>query len=201
MITFLFIAVVLIIGFFIRKTIEANIYGNSVNHGMSEMQKNTIVDSKMKYIGQFLLFFVVIGCIYINFYYETKNKIEETAKIETASEPIDTTVVKTESTEKVNDVSSNYSNYQSSEIACTMAQDFIKSDLFNPATADFDTFDCSSEQNSDGSYSVMRKVTAQNDYGVKKEYIYKVVIGFNGGDAYEKASWQLISIRGDEYRP
>lgn len=86
------------------------------------------------------------------------------------------------------------------DIACSMAKDFIKQDLQNPATADFDLLDCRSEKNYDSSYTVMRKVSAKNSLGVEKEYIYKIIIGFTGGEKYDRSSWTLVSMRSEEYR-
>jgi hypothetical protein len=85
--------------------------------------------------------------------------------------------------------------------ACIASEDFIKQDLQNPATAEFSILDCTSEINSDGSYTVLRKVTAQNSFGVKKEYVYKLMLKHNGGDWTEKSNWTLLDMLSEEYRP
>lgn len=94
----------------------------------------------------------------------------------------------------------NISSYLESKHSCSMSEDFIKMDLLNPKTADFSLFDCNTERNSDGSYTILRKVSAQNSFGVEKEFIYKVTIGYTGGDELEKSNWKLINIRSEEYR-
>lgn len=94
----------------------------------------------------------------------------------------------------------NISSYLESRHSCSMSEDFIKMDLLNPKTADFSLFDCNTERNSDGSYTILRKVSAQNSFGVEKEFIYKVTIGYTGGDELEKSNWELINIRSEEYR-
>lgn len=94
----------------------------------------------------------------------------------------------------------NISSYLESKHSCSMSEDFIKMDLLNPKTADFSLFDCNTERNSDGSYTILRKVSAQNSFGVEKEFIYKVTIGYTGGDELEKSNWELINIRSEEYR-
>jgi hypothetical protein len=84
--------------------------------------------------------------------------------------------------------------------ACVISEDFIKMDLNNPATANFSSYDCSTENNSDGSYTVLRKVSAENSFGVEKEFIYKVQLRFNGGEWTSTSNWDLISIQSEEYR-
>ena len=93
-----------------------------------------------------------------------------------------------------------YVNTDESNNACIIAKDFIKKDLYNPSTADFSVLDCSAEQNTDGSYTVMRKVSAQNSLGVEREFIYKLRIGFKGGEWTEISNWTLIKIQSEEYR-
>lgn len=92
-------------------------------------------------------------------------------------------------------------SYQTAKIdPCIIAKDFIESDLKNPSTADFSTFDCSKEQNSDGSYTILRKVTAENSLGVEKKYVYKVRFGFLGGNEVNIKDWKLIGIQSEEYK-
>ncbi|RRT94157.1 hypothetical protein [Empedobacter falsenii] len=94
----------------------------------------------------------------------------------------------------------NISSYLESRHSCSMSEDFIKMDLLNPKTADFSLFDCNTERNSDGSYTILRKVSAQNSFGVEKEFIYKVTIAYTGGNELDKTNWKLINIRSEEYR-
>jgi hypothetical protein len=84
--------------------------------------------------------------------------------------------------------------------ACIISEDFIKSDLTNPATAEFSNYDCSTENNPDGTYTVLRKISAKNSLGVEKEYIYKVKLGFKGGNWVDESNWNLISIQSEEYK-
>jgi hypothetical protein len=96
--------------------------------------------------------------------------------------------------------SSSYTNSDDSANPCIISEDFIKQDLQNPSTADFSIFDCSNEKNSDGTYTVLRKVSAKNSYGVEKEFIYKVTLGFKGGNWVDMSNWDLIKIQSEEYR-
>jgi hypothetical protein len=96
--------------------------------------------------------------------------------------------------------SSMYVNTDENANPCVISEDFIKLDLTNPATADFSYFDCTNEKNNDGSYTVLRKVSAKNSLGVEKEYIYKVKIGFKGGNWVDESNWDLISIQSEEYK-
>ncbi|WP_134344340.1 hypothetical protein [Flavobacterium psychrophilum] len=95
---------------------------------------------------------------------------------------------------------SSYSNSTDDANPCVMSEDFIKKDLYNPATADFSMFDCSTDRNSDGTYTIMRKVSAKNSLGVEKEYIYKLKLGFKGGNWVDISNWDLINMRSEEYR-
>lgn len=96
----------------------------------------------------------------------------------------------------------NRAIYQEVKInPCVMSEDFIKRDLRYPNTANFSIFNCSSEQNSDGSYTVLRKVSAKNAFGAESEFIYKVRIGFTGGNEVDINNWKLIGIISEEYRP
>ncbi|EMY3559206.1 hypothetical protein ACSN7Q_001047 [Flavobacterium psychrophilum] len=96
--------------------------------------------------------------------------------------------------------SSSYINSTDDANPCVMSEDFIKKDLYNPATADFSMFDCSTDRNSDGTYTIMRKVSAKNSLGVEKEYIYKLKLGFKGGNWVDISNWDLINMRSEEYR-
>ena len=84
--------------------------------------------------------------------------------------------------------------------ACVISEDFIKQDLNNPLTAEFSSFDCSAEENVDGTYTVLRKVSAANSFGVSKEYIYKVRLSFNGAEWTDKSNWTLIDMKSEEYK-
>ena len=83
---------------------------------------------------------------------------------------------------------------------CVISEDFIKKDLRYPDTAVFSAFDCSTENNSDGSYTILRKVSAQNAFGVQSSFVYKLQLRFKGGDWTETSNWDLISIRSEEYK-
>jgi len=97
---------------------------------------------------------------------------------------------------------SNKNNYVHSSDAnpCIISEDFIKDDLYNPETASFSSFNCSNEENSDGTYTILRKVSASNKLGIETEFIYKVKIGFKGGNWVDIDNWDLISIQSEEYR-
>ena len=92
------------------------------------------------------------------------------------------------------------SSYEESDNVCTTSKDFIKKDLRYPDTAEFSMLDCSSERNTDGSYTILRKVSAKNVYGVQSSYIYKLRLGFKGGDWIDINNWDLISIKSEEYK-
>ena len=83
---------------------------------------------------------------------------------------------------------------------CSVSIDFIKQDLQNPATIDYSMFDCNYQKEYDNTYTVLRKISASNLYGVKKQYVYKLQIEYIGGNEIDESSWNLISIRSEEYK-
>lgn len=82
---------------------------------------------------------------------------------------------------------------------CLMSEDFIKKELAYPDEADFSSFDCSTESNPDGSYTILRKVSAKNAFGVQSSYIYKVTLSYNGGNTVDMGNWTLINIQSQQY--
>lgn len=84
--------------------------------------------------------------------------------------------------------------------SCDISEDFIKIDLKNPKTANFSMFDCVSEYNSDGTITVLKKVSAKNIYGVEKDFIYKLKLIYKGGNTIDINNWKLISIKSEEFR-
>lgn len=88
----------------------------------------------------------------------------------------------------------------SSPNACAMSEDFIKRDLNYPNSADFNFLDCNSTNDGNGEYTVLRKITAKNAFGVSKDYIYKVVLKYKGGVAVDNNNWEVVSMRKEEYR-
>ena len=115
---------------------------------------------------------------------EVKNKIVEQVKKSMKSSPAS---------------SSNTYSYQNSDNVCITSEYFIKKDLLYPYSADFSIFDCSVFKNSDGSYSSVRKISAKNAFGVESSFIYKVKLGFKGGEWADIKNWDMISIQSEEY--
>lgn len=123
-----------------------------------------------------------------------KSKIYNDAKKDVYSDSQGT--ISSNKEKKLNNTS--YLVYQECDNVCLTSQDFIKQDLKNPSSADFSSFDCSSERNSNGSYTILRKVSAKNSFGVEKEFIYKVTLGFKGGNWVDLTNWDLIKIQSEE---
>lgn len=103
-------------------------------------------------------------------------------------------------TSRTQESNSSYKNTDESANPCIISEDFIKQDLHNPSTADFSMFDCSADKNADGTYSILRKVSAKNSLGVEKEFVYKLKLGFKGGNWVDMSNWTLINIQSQEYR-
>lgn len=93
-----------------------------------------------------------------------------------------------------------YINSDENANPCIISKDFIKQDLTNPDEADFALFDCSTDKNSNGTYTILRKVITKNVYGVKKSYIYKLTIGYKGGNWVDISNWDLIKMQSEEYK-
>jgi hypothetical protein len=96
--------------------------------------------------------------------------------------------------------SASYTNTDESANPCIISKDFIKQDLRNPSSADFSIFDCSTDKNSDGTYTILRKVAAKNSLGVESTYIYKLTLGFKGGNWVDMSNWTLIKMQSEEYK-
>lgn len=88
--------------------------------------------------------------------------------------------------------------YSAKTNPCDIAKDFIRKDLQHPSTAGFSSFDCSSEENSDKSYTVLRKVSAKNAFNLELNFIYKLRFGYIGGNESDLKSWKLIGITSEE---
>lgn len=84
--------------------------------------------------------------------------------------------------------------------ACMASEQFILKELNYPKGADLPFLECHvTEKNSD-KYTVLRKISAVNAFGVETEYIYKVRMQFLGGDQLDDNNWQLLSIIHEEVR-
>lgn len=83
--------------------------------------------------------------------------------------------------------------------ACFASETFIKSDLKFPKEAELPFLECHVTEKDSDTYTVLRKVTAVNAFGVEQDYIYKVKLRFLGGDELEKGNWELISLRKEVY--
>lgn len=97
-------------------------------------------------------------------------------------------------------ISNSYTNSDENANPCIISEDFIKQDLRHPTTADFSMFDCSTDKNTDGTYTILRKVAAKNSLGVESSFIYKVTLGFKGGNWVDMSNWTLIKMQSEEYK-
>ena len=82
--------------------------------------------------------------------------------------------------------------------ACLMSEAFIKKELNFPKEASFPFLDCNTTDNGDGTYTILRKISAKNAFGMETEYIYKVKMSYNGGVTTDQDSWQLLDIQSEE---
>lgn len=203
MYTTTFIIILLAVVAFFNSRIR-NYYLNSqkFNHfRTSEKEELMKMPINIFLLFGFVIIFLGIAIINISDHFKSDQELEKALYNIENLEESQTSIPNLE-VEKPSSIinSSVFVDVGDKQVACSMAKDFIKLDLQNPATADFDLLDCTSEQNYDLSYTVMRKVSAKNALGVEKEYIYKIVIGFNGGEKYDRSSWKLVSMRSEEYR-
>ena len=96
--------------------------------------------------------------------------------------------------------SSSYTNSDTDANPCIISEDFIKQDLRHPSTASFSSLDCSTDKNSDGTYTILRKVSAKNSFGIESSFIYKLRLGFKGGNWVDMNNWTLINLQSEEVR-
>lgn len=198
MITFIFICIALSITLLSNTIIRQNIIESLKDKAITEFEKDKICYQKTKPVAIIGIVVVILGIIYIN---------RSNTDVDKSQDSIITKGVNAESSsESNNNVGSESLNldgsYRHSSDAnpCIISEDYIKQDLYNPKTASFSSFDCSSEENADGTYTVLRKVSASNKFGVESEFIYKLKLGFKGGIWVDMNNWELISIRSEEYR-
>ena len=78
--------------------------------------------------------------------------------------------------------------------AWVMSEDFILEQLSYGDEAEFSSFDCSTTNEPDGSYTVLRKVEVKNGFGVKSEYVFKLNMSFIGGNSVDIKNWKLNHI-------
>ena len=84
--------------------------------------------------------------------------------------------------------------------ACLMSEDFIKMDLNFPKEASFPMLDCNTTDNGNGNYTVLRKISAKNAFGMETEIIYKLELHYKGGVDVDSNNWELISIRSEKVK-
>lgn len=83
---------------------------------------------------------------------------------------------------------------------CFVSEDFIRRELNYPEEAEFPMLDCNITEESGNTFTILRKIKASNAFGVKKAYIYKVKLEYNGGESSDSNNWSLINIRSEEYK-
>ena len=84
--------------------------------------------------------------------------------------------------------------------ACVMSESFIKQELNFPKEASFPMLDCNTTDNGGGNYTVLRKISAKNAFGMETEYIYKLELYYKGGVEVDQNNWELKSIRSEEVK-
>lgn len=153
------------------------------------------------------LFFVAIIVGVFLFFYFSGNSDSDTTKISNSDSavvisPYEENYEPTSNISKTEDYSSSGSNgsYDSDANPCLMSEDFIKQELNYPKEASFPFLDCHSTDNGGGKYTVLRKISTKNAYGMEKDYIYKVELRYKGGISVDIDNWELISIRHEEVR-
>lgn len=87
-------------------------------------------------------------------------------------------------------------NFWESETKCSiMSRDFVKERVNNPLTIQFKK---GGVFEADGYKSciVINKFTAKNNYGVEREYTYKIKMKYVGtnNDWAEKSNWQMVYL-------
>jgi len=85
-----------------------------------------------------------------------------------------------------------------STMAFVLAQDYVKSALKSPSTADFPWLDFSSESLGDGLYKVRSYVDAQNTFGATVRHSWEVGLRYKGkGEDSDPTNWELIRLHID----
>jgi hypothetical protein len=146
----------------------------------------------MKKIILMLLIVAFVSC--------KKEKVQTLTNTEMLAQDTTEIILPEKPIEERGRISTSYSNIDENANPCIISEDFIKQDLRHPSTADFSMFDCSTDKNSDGTYTILRKVAAKNSLGVESSFIYKVTLGFKGGNWVDMSNWTLIKMQSEEYK-
>jgi len=75
-----------------------------------------------------------------------------------------------------------------------IAQDFVKTRLKFPKTADFPLLPVKTSYEGNGLYSVVGTVTASNAFGVESEYRWSASLRYKGSNASSLTSWELVEL-------
>lgn len=89
---------------------------------------------------------------------------------------------------------SKVSRFVTESEATVMAQNFVKTQLKSPSTANFPLQNSRMTSITDGEYIISSYVDAQNSFGATTRTNWTVHLKYIGGNWAEQSSWELISI-------
>ena len=75
-----------------------------------------------------------------------------------------------------------------------MAEPLVKNKMSFPEEVDFDSSTRCQKGEGKTEFTVYEKFTAPNAFGMKKEFIFKAVMNYVGGDMYEDSSWECKTL-------
>lgn len=88
----------------------------------------------------------------------------------------------------------DYNNEPNADNAITMAEPLVKDKMSYPEEVKFDTSTRRVAGEGKTEFTVYEKFTAPNAFGMKREFIFKAVMKYLGGDKYEDSSWECETL-------
>lgn len=100
----------------------------------------------------------------------------------------------------INSDSAGDSSDEIQAAAFQIAKQEVKSQLNNPATADFSLMSVTREKFGDNTYRIKGTLTAENSFGVEQELRYTVTLTYFEGNPLDRSSWNITTCEVKENR-
>jgi len=100
----------------------------------------------------------------------------------------------------INSDSAGDSSDEIQAAAFKIAKQEVKSQLNNPATADFSLMSVTREKFGDNTYRIKGTLTAENSFGVEQALRYTVTLTYFEGNPLDRSSWNITTCEVKENR-
>lgn len=121
------------------------------------------------------------------------DSIDETAKMDSLIQPTCEEITSFSKNYNPSHVSEDYSTDEWRIQAHIISQDFVKSHLKAPSTAEFGTYKCK-YSSADSSFYIAGDVDAQNAFSAMLRSRYSIRLRFSGGDWADGNNWTELNF-------